>query len=46
MQDPAREFRRTRDELYCGEGRDYYFADKNDYVDSCEKKLGPPGVMY
>jgi hypothetical protein len=32
--------RRQRDELYCGEGRDYYFADKNDYVDSrCEKQL-------
>ena len=29
-----------RDKLYCGEGRDYYYADKNDYVDSsCEKKL-------
>jgi hypothetical protein len=28
-----------RDKLYCGEGRDYYLADKNDYVDSsCEEK--------
>ena len=28
-----------RDELYCGEGKDIYDADKNDYVDSsCEKK--------
>jgi Ca2+-binding RTX toxin-like protein len=35
-----------RDKLYCGEGRDEYRADKNDYVDSCEKKLGPPAVMY
>ncbi len=26
-----------RDKLYCGEGRDRYFADPNDYVDSsCE----------
>jgi Ca2+-binding RTX toxin-like protein len=33
---------RQRDKLYCGEGRDYYFADKNDYVDSCEIKGGPP----
>jgi hypothetical protein len=33
---------RQRDKLYCGEGRDYYFADKNDYVDSsCEKKAKP-----
>jgi Ca2+-binding RTX toxin-like protein len=31
-----------RDKLYCGEGRDYYFADKNDYVDSCENEGGPP----
>jgi hypothetical protein len=30
---------RQRDMLYCGEGRDYYDADKNDLVDSsCEKK--------
>jgi len=29
-----------RDELYCGEGKDQYLADNNDYVDSsCEKKL-------
>jgi hypothetical protein len=28
-----------RDKLYCGEGRDEYSADKDDYVDSsCEKK--------
>jgi len=28
-----------RDKFYCGEGRDEYVADKNDYVDSsCEKK--------
>ena len=36
---------KQRDKLYCGEGRDYYLAYKNDYVDSsCEKKakLGPP----
>jgi hypothetical protein len=33
-----------RDELYCGEGRDKYTADKLDYVDSsCEKKLPPYG---
>jgi hypothetical protein len=29
-----------RDKLYCGEGKDRYLADNNDYVDSsCEKKL-------
>ena len=29
-----------RDEIYCGEGRDSYWADKEDYVDSsCEVKL-------
>jgi hypothetical protein len=29
-----------RDEIYCGEGRDSYWAEKIDYVDSsCEKKL-------
>ena len=29
-----------RDEIHCGEGRDSYFADKEDYVDSsCEEKL-------
>jgi hypothetical protein len=28
-----------RDKLYCGKGKDYYAADKNDYVDSsCEIK--------
>jgi hypothetical protein len=33
-----------RDKLYCGAGRDKYFADKNDYVDSsCEVAPGPPG---
>jgi len=31
-----------RDKLYCGEGKDYYWADKNDYVDSsCEKRIPP-----
>src|SRR5215203_3255552 len=30
-----------RDKLYCGEGRDTYYAEKIDYVDSsCEVKLG------
>ena len=34
-----------RDKLYCGEGKDRYFADKNDYVDSsCEKKGFPIGT--
>ena len=29
-----------RDELYCGEGKDEYTADRLDYVDSsCEKKV-------
>ena len=29
-----------QDEIYCGEGRDDYAADKDDYVDSsCEKKV-------
>jgi hypothetical protein len=29
-----------RDKLYCGEGKDYYSADKNDYVSSsCEKQV-------
>src|SRR5215213_7532620 len=29
-----------RDKIYCGEGRDSYFADKEDYVEgSCEVKL-------
>jgi hypothetical protein len=33
-----------RDKLYCGEGRDSYWADKLDYVDSsCEKKSLLPG---
>src|SRR5215204_386792 len=33
-----------RDKLYCGKGKDGYFADKNDYVDgSCEKKMKPGG---
>jgi hypothetical protein len=28
-----------RDELYCGKGKDTYFADEFDYVDrSCEEK--------
>ncbi len=32
-----------RDKLYCGKGKDEYFADKNDYVSSsCEKKVKPP----
>ena len=31
---------RERDKLYCGEGKDVYGADKNDYVDSsCEDTL-------
>src|SRR5215213_5445008 len=30
-----------RDKLYCGEGRDTYYAEKTDYVSSsCEVKLG------
>ena len=33
---------RGRDKLYCGKGRDYYDADKMDFVDrSCEKELKP-----
>ena len=29
------------DKLYCGKGKDYYDADKHDYVDSsCEVKMG------
>jgi len=37
---------RQRDKLYCGEGRDWYFADKIDYVSSsCEKK-GRETVVY
>jgi RTX calcium-binding nonapeptide repeat (4 copies) len=32
-----------RDKLYCGKGKDGYFADKNDYVDSsCEVPFHPP----
>jgi Ca2+-binding RTX toxin-like protein len=34
------------DKLYCGEGRDKYIADKNDYVDSCEKKVPPAPLLY
>jgi hypothetical protein len=35
--------RPQRDKLYCGKGRDEYWADMNDYVDSsCEKKGRPP----
>src|SRR5215208_5957747 len=31
-----------RDKLYCGKGKDEYFADKNDYVDSsCEVPVHP-----
>jgi hypothetical protein len=34
-----------RDELYCGEGRDSYYAEKIDYVSSsCEVKLGKSAV--
>jgi hypothetical protein len=42
---------RQRDKLYCGEGKDRYYAEKIDYVDSsCEKgKLvdtgGPPLLL-
>jgi len=33
---------KERDEIYCGEGKDEYIADKLDYVDSsCEVKTGP-----
>jgi hypothetical protein len=36
--------RQKRDELYCGEGEDHYFADKLDYVDSsCEVKKSKKG---
>jgi hypothetical protein len=36
-----------RDKLYCGEGRDVYRADKNDYVDSsCEKKARGGPVVF
>jgi hypothetical protein len=30
-----------RDKLYCGEGKDLYYADKNDYVDSSCEKIDP-----
>ena len=34
-----------RDKLYCGKGKDIYFADKDDYVDSsCEKKAVGAGA--
>ena len=34
-----------RDKFYCGAGKDHYYADKNDYVDSsCEKKIGNTGA--
>jgi hypothetical protein len=34
--------RKQRDELYCGEGKDHYNADKFDYVSSsCEVKDPP-----
>jgi len=38
--------KRQPDKLYCGEGRDQYVADENDYVDSsCEKKAKwVPGI--
>jgi Ca2+-binding RTX toxin-like protein len=33
-----------RDKFYCGEGKDRYAADKNDYVDSsCEVKVPKGG---
>ena len=32
-----------RDKLYCGEGKDDYFADKLDYVDSTCKTSAPEG---
>ena len=36
---------RQRDRLYCGEGKDRSYADKNDYVDSsCERK-SPLGAL-
>jgi Ca2+-binding RTX toxin-like protein len=36
---------RQRDKLYCGEGRDYYSADKLDQVDSsCEVKQPPSNL--
>ena len=37
--------RKQRDELYCGEGKDYYIADNSDYVDSsCEVKQAPANL--
>ena len=34
-----------RDKFYCGAGKDHYYADKNEYVDSsCEKKIGGGGA--
>ena len=30
-----------RDKLYCGEGKDLYYADNNDYVDSSCEKVDP-----
>jgi hypothetical protein len=37
--------RKQRDELYCGEGKDHYIADKLDYVDSsCEVKQAPANL--
>ena len=37
--------RKQRDELYCGAGKDYYIADKLDYVDSsCEVKQTPANL--
>jgi RTX calcium-binding nonapeptide repeat (4 copies) len=36
------EYDGQRDKLYCGEGKDVYLSDKNNYVDSsCEKKAPP-----
>ena len=36
-----------RDKLYCGEGRDTYYAEKIDYVaSSCEVKLGNSAPGY
>ena len=34
-----------RDELYCGEGKDHYIADKNDYVDSSCEVNDPPSNL-
>jgi hypothetical protein len=36
-----------RDKLYCGEGRDTYYAEKIDYVaSSCEVKLANSALGY